>query len=297
MQCIRIPLGQVKAMYLYLILGVTALTITAQDIFKKKFNQKTDKGAILFGGMIALFAMLFFTAVNDDWSYQPRQLGYSFLFAVCYATTTLCAILAIKHGSLAKTSLVISCSLLVPSLYGMLFLGESVGWMLILGTVALIVSLILINYEKVPAPATVRWYLLVALAFIGNGMCSTVQKLQQIRFGETGKNTFMIVALAMVTVILVVASIFSREERESGRETLKKGWLFAALCGVLNGLCNYLVLYLNPLLPASVMFPVISAGSVVMVFIYATVFQHERFNTRQLIGYGLGVLSIILLNL
>ena len=71
----------------------------------------------------------------------------------------------------------------------------------------------------------------------------------------------------------------------------------AALCGVFNGLCNYLVLYLNPRLPASVMFPVISAGSVVLVFVYATLVQHEKFNLRQKIGYALGVVSIVLLNL
>ena len=284
-------------MYLYLILGIAALTITCQDIFKKKFNQRCDKGSLLFGAMIALFAMLFFVAVNRDWSFRPGQILYSFLFAVSYATTTCCAILAIKHGSLAKTSLIVSCSLLVPSVYGMLFLNEPVGFSLILGTVLLVVALILINYEKDPTPSTVKWFLLVALAFFGNGMCSTVQKMQQLSFGESGKNVFMIVALAMVTLILAFMSLFSREERGHHCEIVKKGLLFGALCGILNGLCNYLVLYLNPRLPASVMFPVISAGSVVLVFVYATVFQHEKFDLKQKIGYALGVVSIVLLNL
>ena len=290
-------LGYIKIMYLYLILGIAALTITCQDICKKKFNQRSDKGSVLFGAMISLFAMLFFIAVNRDWSFSAGQLLYSLLFAVSYATTVVCAILAIKHGSLAKTSLIVSCSLLVPSVYGMLFLNEPIGFSLILGTILLVVALILINYEKDPTPATLKWFLLVTLAFFGNGMCSTVQKLQQLTFGESGKNVFMIVALAMVTVILLGMSLFSREERGHYKEILGKGIVWGALCGILNGLCNYLVLYLNPRLPASVMFPVISAGSVVLVFVYATVFQHEKFNLKQNIGYALGVLSIILLNL
>ena len=36
-------LGYIKIMYLYLILGIAALTITCQDICKKKFNQRSEK--------------------------------------------------------------------------------------------------------------------------------------------------------------------------------------------------------------------------------------------------------------
>ena len=284
-------------MFSYVVLGITALTVTCQDVLKKKFNQRCDTGAFLFGGMISLFAMIFFIAVNRDWNYDSRQLLYSSLFAVAYAVTTMCAVLAIKYGSLAKTSLIVSCSLLVPSVYGMLFLNEPIGPALILGTLLLVVSLVLINYEKEPTRVTLKWFLLVGIAFIGNGMCSVVQKLEQLRFGSTGQNLFMIVALAMVTLMLVTLSFTSVEERARRAEIIKRGAMFAIPCGLFNGLCNFLVLYLNPRLPASVMFPVISAGSVVLVFLYATLVQHEKFNFKQKIGYALGVVAIVLLNL
>lgn len=282
---------------LYILLGLAALSVTCQDIFKQKFNQKSKNGVFFFSGMISLFAMLFFIAVNRDWSYSTAQLIPSLAFAICYASATLFAVLAIKHGSLAKTTLIVSCSLLIPSFYGMIFLGEPIGATLIIGTILLIVALFMINYEKNTARSTIKWAIFVILAFIGNGMCSTVQKMEQNIFGDSGKNVFMIVALAMVTVIMLIMSLASKEEKGSQTKIIKKGWLCAALCGVFNGLCNYLVLYLNPRLPASVMFPVISAGSVVLVFVYATLIQHEKFNTRQKLGYAVGVLSIILLNL
>ena len=268
-------------MILYAILGITALTVTCQDIFKKKFNQKCNTGVFSFGGMISFFAMLFFIAVNRDWSYSVSQLFYSFGFAVAYTTATLFAVLAIKYGSLAKTTLIVSCSLLIPSFYGIIFLGEPVGVKLILGTVLLVVALIMINYEKDTSPTSLKWAIFALLAFVGNGMCSVVQKIEQNTFGNEGQNVFMIVALAMVTVMLFVMSLASKEERRERKRVLRVGWLWAALCGVCNGLCNYLVLYLNPRLAASVMFPVISAGSVVLVFFYATLIQREKFNIRQ----------------
>lgn len=284
-------------MILYAILGITALTVTCQDIFKKKFNQKCNTGVFSFGGMISFFAMLFFIAVNRDWSYSVSQLFYSFGFAVAYTTATLFAVLAIKYGSLAKTTLIVSCSLLIPSFYGIIFLGEPVGVKLVLGTVLLVVALIMINYEKDTSPTSLKWAIFALLAFVGNGMCSVVQKIEQNTFGNEGQNVFMIVALAMVTVMLFVMSLASKEERRERKRVLRVGWLWAALCGVCNGLCNYLVLYLNPRLPASVMFPVISAGSVVLVFFYATLIQREKFNLRQKIGYAIGIVSIVLLNL
>lgn len=247
--------------------------------------------------MIALCAMVFFVAITRDWSYSLPQLLPSAAFAVCYASATLFAVLAIKHGSLAKTTLIMSCSLLIPSFYGMLFLKEPVSATLVIGIILLVVALIMINYEKDPAPATVKWAIFAFLAFVGNGMCSTVQKIEQNTYGDSGKNVFMIVALGLVAVIMFTMSAFSKDERENCKDIVGKGWIWAALCGVFNGLCNFLVLYLNPRIPASVLFPVISGGSVVMVFIYAILIQKEKFNARQKIGYALGVLSIVLLNL
>ena len=283
--------------HLYLILAIAALTVTCQDIFKKKFNQKSSGGVFFFGGMISFFAMLFFIALNRDWSYSSSQLLYSFGFAVAYAVATLFAVLAIKYGSLAKTTLIVSCSLLLPSFYGIIFLSEPIGIKLIVGIVLLVVALVMINYEKDAVPSSLKWAICAVLAFVGNGMCSVVQKLEQNTFGSDGQNVFMIVALGMVVLLLFAMSFISKEERGRQIRIAKVGWIWAALCGVCNGLCNFLVMYLNPRLPASVMFPVISGGSVVLVFVYATLVQREKFNLRQKIGYAIGVLSIVLLNI
>ena len=225
------------------------------------------------------------------------------------ASATFFAVLAIRHGSLAKSCLIISFSLLVPSFYGLLFLHEKITTELILGTLLLIVSLILINYEKeeitedgenekkASKKASLQWYIFVALAFLGNGMCSTVQKAKQENYGTAGDNLFMIVALAIVAVLMFVLAFCTREERTTIRETIHHGFLWAILCGLANGLTNYLVILLNLRLPASTLFPVISSGSLVLSFLYSIFVVREKFSTRQYIGFLIGVVSIVLLNL
>ena len=72
-----------------------------------------------------------------------------------------------------------SCSLLLPSFYGIIFLSEPIGIKLIVGIVLLVVALVMINYEKDAVPSSLKWAICAVLAFVGNGMCSVVQKLEQ----------------------------------------------------------------------------------------------------------------------
>ncbi len=283
----------------YLLLSIAALAVTGQNIFKQKFNDKCKSGTFFFTGMIAVFAMAFFIVINRDSYYSVKLLLPSAAFALSYASATFFAVLAIRYGSLAKSCLIISFSLLIPSFYGILFLHEPVSLELILGTILLIVSLVLINYEKeeTEEKASLKWYIFVLLAFLGNGMCSTVQKAKQQIHGTAGDNLFMIVALAIVAILMFILALCSREERTSVRETIRHGFLWAILCGVANGLTNYLVILLNLRIPASTLFPVISSGSLILSFLYSIFVVREKFSTRQYIGFLIGVVSIVLLNL
>lgn len=282
---------------IYLLLTLTAALVTFQTILQKVYNSRCTGGTILFSGMISFFAMLYFIAMNRDWSWNPAILPYSIGFGTAYAAATVYAVLAIKHGSVAQTSLIGSFSLLIPTFYGILLLREPIKDTLIIGIVLLAVSMVLTNYEKSEKKATLKWFIYVMLSFIGNGMCSTVQKAETLYIGPEGSSLFMIVALIWAVVLLMGASLVIKEERDVWKLTVKKGGMLALVSGIANGLCNYLVIYLNPKVPASVMFPVISAGGMVMIFIYALGVQKERFKVYQYIGYAAGVVSIVLLNL
>jgi len=284
----------------YFLLGICAFTVSVQNILKQKFNKRCDGGTYLFSAMVSLFAMIVFLVTGKEWFYSAKLLLPSAGFAISYAVATGAAMLAIYYGSLAKTSLIISCSLLLPSFYGILFLDESVSITLIIGIILLVVSLVMVNYEKDASDkkVSIKWIIFVTLAFIGNGMCSIVQKAKTQYFGKDGDNLFMIVALAMVVVILVVMALLSKSERPIMGKVVRCGWWLALLCGVANGLTNFFVIYLNNRnFPASVMFPVISGGSVVIVFLYSLIFNKEKFSVRQIIGFAVGVASIVLLNL
>lgn len=293
----------------YFLLLLTVFFASYQNILKKEFSKRCSSGVYTFTGIVCLFALIVFLSINRDFNITMPLLLYSIAFSVSYAAVSIFFVLALEHGSLAKTSLVISYSLLVPAAYGIIFLNEEIGPMMIIGFVLLVVSLFLTNYvpkkdqpiedssKQKKKSSALLWLLFVMLAFIGNGMCSTIQKMEQTALGEQAQaNLFMAIALAINTVFMFTMALIVEKPRQI-KTVCKKTWWIAAICGIFNGLTNFLILVLNGKLSASVMFPVVSAGGIVFVFLYALLVYREKFKPMQIIGFVLGVASIILLNL
>lgn len=280
----------------YVALIVTVLFLTGQNIVKKKYEQISSSGVCFFSGMVSLFAMLMFAAVNRNWSFEAGLLFPAFLFGVSYACATVGFLLSIKYGSLANSSLVLAYSLLIPTVYGLIFLDEPIGVTLIIGLFLVALSLWLINHQKTGERITWKWVVFVLIGFFGNGMCSAVQKAAAISYGDEKINLIMVLALGMSSAMMFVASPLMRE-REIASVTVKKGLYLALACGLMNGVCNLLVIFMNTRLPASVMFPVLSGGNLVTVFLYSVLVLKERFSVKQYVGFFAGVVSVVILNL
>lgn len=285
----------------YFLLFLTALFIIFQKVCQDRYNAKRDSGVFLFSGMISFFAMCFFMAVNRNWVWSSELIVPAVAFGLSYAAATVFVVLAIKCGSLAKTTLITSYSLMVPALAGLIVLREPLGVPMLVGMVLLVLSLWLTNYRKKSADApkekiTLKWIVFVLLAFVGNGMCSTVQKLTPHFLGsDINQNLYMIAALGLSSVVLITASFLTKETNL--KATLKIGAPLALLDGLFNGAVNYLAIYLNQFIPASVMFPVLSAGEIILIVPYSLLVRREKFTAAQWVGFGVGVVSVVLLNL
>ena len=285
----------------YFLLFLTALFIIFQKVCQDRYNARRDSGVFLFSGMISFFAMCFFMAVNRNWVWSSELIVPAVAFGLSYAAATVFVVLAIKCGSLAKTTLITSYSLMVPALAGLIVLREPLGVPMLVGMVLLVLSLWLTNYRKKSADApkekiTLKWIVFVLLAFVGNGMCSTVQKLTPHFLGsDINQNLYMIAALGLSSVVLITASFLTKETNL--KATLKIGAPLALLDGLFNGAVNYLAIYLNQFIPASVMFPVLSAGEIILIVPYALLVRREKFTAAQWVGFGVGVVSVVLLNL
>ena len=283
-----------------LLLGVSILSNTFQTMASRSYGMRAKNGKYIFNAIaFSLATLLCLIPAGGKMSFSLEVLPYSFFFALAFGSCTFFNFLALNEGPIALTTLISSYSLLIPTFYGIIFLGDSLGVLAIVGIVLLLFSLFFSNYKKrcdgETGRVTVKWIIYVTIAFIGNGMCSTVQKIQNIKMGGESKNEFMFLAyMAFALVMLVTALI---KERGTVISNVKVGGVFIAAVGIFNLVTNMLVMFLNARIAPSIMFPIISAGGVLLTIVAAVLVYKEKLTRFQQIGVVLGILAIVFLNI
>ncbi|MBE6696822.1 MAG: hypothetical protein E7587_10290 [Ruminococcaceae bacterium] len=272
------------------------LGVSAQDITKKMYNKKVSApGVYVFTTLSAVTAAVFFALTSGSLDFNLGILPYSVAFAVAYTTGVVGSVVAIASGPLSLTTLIVSFSLMLPTLYGLVFLNDPISLGLFPGIALLTASLFFINRCDKGVKINTKWLISVTFAFLGNGFCTIFQKMQQIRFDGNYKNEFMIIALAITALAAGVMTLIKERDLIGKQGVL--GCSLGVICGAANGAVNLFVMILSGLMPVSLMFPIISAGGIVATFIISQVFYKEKLSRPQLIGFILGTASVVLLNL
>lgn len=280
----------------YLMLLIVIIMVTAQNVVTKQYDIMTkEKNIFLFSAITAFMAMIFFIFISGfKLVFCADYMIYSVGFGVSYAVSTVAMVLAIMWGSMSITGLVTSYSLIIPTFFGLFALNEKIGIVGIVGIGCLLLSLFLINDVKEEIQFSFKWIVAVLFAFVGNGMCSTIQKMQQIASAGKYKNEFMIVALLIVSCAFVILSLIRKEKIRDGTVLCVS---FGALRGGANGIANLLVMVLAGTIPNVLLFPSVTAGGIVLSFIIAICIYKEKLTRQQLVGYVIGTISVVLLNL
>lgn len=271
-----------------------------QSVFKKKLNVRCADCNFTVGTMISAFTLLYFIVFSRSVVFDMQLLPYSICFAICYAVATVTCVLALACGSLALTDLMLVYSHVIPLVYNLYFCNESLNMIQVVGIVLLGVSFIFTYYRREKAETggqriSLKWFLYAILLFVSNGMCSVVMRMQQRSFGGAYDSSFMILSLIMVVVLLLTSSLIW--ERKSVLKAFKRGWFLSGLCGVCNGSLNYFSLMCLLVIPGSVFYPLLSAGSLVLTYILSITMFKEKISRNQAVGFALGILSIVFINI
>ena len=279
-----------------LYITIIIVGITAQGVIKKMYNKVDCGGVFVFSAVSVVAAATFFLVRSGfKLTLAAEMLPYAFGFAAAYSVATVFNFLAIQCGPLSLTSLATSYSLLIPTFYGLIFDKDEAGIWLYIGLGLLAVSLFLINAKSGEMKITLKWAIFAALALVGNGLCSTVQTVQTAAFGGKYDDSFMIISLATVFVVLCLCSVFT--EKEKILPSIKGGWYYMLICGIANGAVNLFVMLASEVVNKSVMFPLISAGGIVLTWVVSIFLYKEKLTLKQNIGMILGIAAIVFLNL
>ena len=268
-----------------------------ENFFSKQYNAKTKHFNLCLFTAATVFgsAFYFLLSIGFHVLFVKELLIYAFLFAVSFAGTALGSVLAFKYGFYATTMLIQTYSNTIPTIFGILFLHETVGLPWYCGFALTCISIYVLNsVEKEEGSFSFRWLFWLSVSFISNGIAVIVMKLQQVRFNGVYDNLFMFYAMFPLAIVLFIASIF---KSKNFRFELKDALLYGIPRGSINGISNFFTMMLLGMIPTAVYFPMMNSFSLVGTCLISVIFFKEKFSNKKIIACFLGLVAGVLLNI
>ena len=286
--------------YFYLIASV--FMSASSSIIGKVFNKGNDskKDSTIFFNFLLMISVFIGWGVLyiTEFSFETNVLGYSVLFAVCYTAYNIGVINALKFGPAMLTSLFISLSLLLTTIWGFLFWNAKITAPVVIGLILVICAIVLCLYtkDKDEKSISLKWLFYVALAFFGNAGCSIVQRTQQVQYDGKHGNMLMLFAMGFCTLAYLI--IYLRSNKEDTPEMLKTSWWMPVCAGVCNLILNVFVMLMAVTdLSPSLIYPVIGVGGLAVVTIFSLLVFKEKMRWWQWLGVTIGMVAVLLLSI
>ena len=287
--------------YLLVFLSVVLLAVSfmVQKLYQKKTSDVKDS-AVNFNLAAALITFVIFFATNGfTIRFTPYSVIMSFLRSLCGFTYSLLGFAILKRGSVSLYMLfLMSGGMLVPAVWGWLFLGETEKMALrIIGVVIIVCALVISNLGKEKPDKSIL--LLCTVIFFLNGFVSVTSKLHQVNTtcDAVGTTDFVLITTIFSVVSSIVMKIwYSVRDKEKKREKSAKPkfdrkillpLILVPVYSAIGGISSYLQLLGAVNLPSSVLYPMITGGTVVLSGIFALICFGEKPSARQWTGIGL----------
>jgi len=200
---------------------------------------------------------------------------------------------------MALTSMLVSFSVIIPLIWGITVGNETLKNLQYLALVLFFLAIILTNADKIKAKKTTQtnyclWLLFVGITFACNGICSILQKQHQTLYPKAYSREFMLFAMLLCSVVFLISAF-----RKISPKELKniKGKRYGVLSGLANGIVNFLTLVLTGMENASVLFPIISAGTLLASLLCGGLIFKEKLKANHYVAFAAGIAAVVLLKL
>jgi len=290
--------------YLLLILADILL---AMSFSLKKVYQKTKgasvKSGFYFSMINAFFSVIVFTCINGfSIAVTPYSLIITILKTAVGNAYTIIGFYILKSGTMALyTMFLMTGGMIVPYLWGLIFLDETFSVLRTAALIVIIIAVILSNYEG--KKANKKQLILCIAVFILNGFVSVFSKIHQIEtnyekvstteFGLLGS----IVSLVSSCILYLIFNNKTNRSDNKAEATIKDKLLMYGmflLLAIIGSVSSILQLNGAVNIPATVLYPVITGGTILFSTLAGMIFFKEKLNKRTYISVALCFIGTLL---
>lgn len=305
----------------YFLIVLSTLFVAGQFTFNKMYQKyvvKSTAALLLFPVLTGIIAVALFLSLNGfSLAFGAFSFGIAVGEAIVLTLCMLCGIFVVKFGRVSVyTVFMMLGGMLLPFIYGLIFLGEPLSVFKIIGILVLVAGLILSalpdknSAGEKPKPV---FYLLCFAVFCLNGGVSILSKVHQINADAIGTMDFMVwlylMQLSISALCFGVYMLFFRKknafpasenlsEKEERRRAFQKSALWAFLISLgymlFSGFGYLLQLNAAKEIEASLLYPIVTGGSILFSTLTAWAVFKEKINLPLWISLALTFIGTVL---
>lgn len=299
--------GDTIMLNMFLLLILTLL-FSWQSLFARKYTENyagpnaadaSNIYNIVYGSVIALL-----TLALAGFRYAPSLP--TLLLGLINAGMLITYNMSLVKGSiLGPYSFLMLCPLsggiLVPMVWNMLFMGERLSLMQILGIVLLLAAIVIMNLSglsfKGEKPKK-SFFVFCAVLFLANGFYNQLMNVQQAVMQGAQREEMIVTTFAVSAIAVAIGMLRRPSDLKKGFKMGKKAAICAAIaCIVATTAANLMVYLLSAMESATILFAIDNGGVMLLSALYSIVLFKEKATPSQLTGMALSVLSIVLLSI
>lgn len=212
----------------------------------------------------------------------------AFLTGILYLGTFLLMIRAIISSGAGMCTLWSKAAVLIPIFVSLILWGESpalLGW---IGVILTVSAIFIVSYQGGAVKADKYLVLLMLCSGMGSTMLKIFQKTVDIQL-----NDFFV--FCTFTTSFIVSCVLAKRKGEIRLSPLN---LFTgSMVGICNVLSDVFIMVALTKLPAAVVYPVSSSGTISFIAVMSALLFREHMSKKQIFALVLTVIGIVLINL
>ena len=275
----------------YMMLTASALLLGADFALNKiyqRINGTAPKAAFLFNSLLGLITAVIFFCINGfrlDFSlYSLAMAGAMSLIVMGY---NIIGFRLLRSGTMAMYTLfLMTGGMVLPYIWGLLFLNEEFSLLRTGGLIVILLGVVLSNFggERV----NIKQIVMCVAVFVLNGFVSIISKMHQSQATFDSVNSAEFIILGGIFKFLLAGILFfvfkNKDSSERTAVSLKKAVIIITASALIGGVSYMLQLLGAKALPATVLYPFITGGSIVFSALAGVTLFKEKLSAKLIIS-------------
>ena len=276
----------------YMLVLIATILLAFEFAFSKKYQESEGISLISglrFNSLSGFFtALIFFALSGFQLPFSAFSVVMAFLMSLLCMLYSIIGFKILRKGNMSLYSLfLMSGGMLLPYVFGILFLQEPLTLLRILGILFILAAVYLSNPAKCKLDKS--QLILCVIIFIMNGFVSIISKCHQINitFSPVDNTSFVMYSGICKCIMSSFALLFCKSTETKYSFATRKSIYIILGAACISGISYTLQLMGAKALPASVLYPLITGGSIIFSTLCGKLLFKEKVSKFQVFSVAL----------